>query len=358
MNKLFNNKPIFTDSAWALLALTRFCLAFIVMLYIGHLSHFVHFAEYPMLFEKITNLGGRAAVVGFLFISGISIGYSYFQKKEGFLKRRFLRIYPLYFFAVLFAVFLQYFIGSPYQLPGVTMVAVGDLTSLANFLLLQGILSIDITYNSPLWSISVEFFLYLMVPLLFKLRLRYVYIVLIASMVLFTFEASIISQMDLYGVKIAIYAWPFILGFLISAKKQIKYTIPFLIMGVVSILYNVNLMPDKLCWLTFSAVVLTVFFSIYVNIKLSDRTIKVFNFLGTISYPMYLFHIPLYLLLYYLGVREAYVFVLLVIVIVVPINYILDDYLKKVFWKPLVNTIELIINGFKIKMDRFKISKA
>ena len=358
MKNLFYNKPTFTESTWALLAMTRFCLAFIVMIYIGHLSHFVHFSEYPLLFQKITDLGGRAAVVGFLFISGISIGYSYYHKKEGFLKRRFLRIYPLYFFAVLFAVFLQYFIGSPYQLPGVTMAAAGNLTSLANFLLLQGIISIDITFNSPLWSISVEFFLYLMVPLLFKLRLRYVFLVLIASMVLFTFEESILSQIDLYGVKIAIYAWPFILGFLISAKKQIKYTIPYLIIGVVSIIYNVNLMPDKLSWLTFSVVIIIVFFGMYVNIKLSDRIIKVFNFLGTISYPMYLFHIPLYLIFYYLGVREAYVFVLLVIVIVVPINYILDDYLKKVFWKPLANIIESIINGFKNKMDSFKISKA
>lgn len=357
MKNLFYSKPTFTESTWALLAVTRFCLAFIVMIYIGHLSHFVHFSEYPLLFQKITNLGGRAAVVGFLFISGISIGYSYYHKKEGFLKRRFLRIYPLYFFAVLFAVFLQYFIGSPYQLPGVTMVAAGNLTSLANFLLLQGIISIDITYNGPLWSINVEFFLYLIVPLLFRLRLRYVFLVLITSMLLFTFQESFIRQMDLYGAKIAIYAWPFILGFLIAAKKQIKYTIPFIVIGIVSIIYNVNLMPDKLCWLTFSVVVVIVFFSIYVNIKLSHRLIKAFNFLGTISYPMYLFHIPLYLLLYYYGVREALFFVSLVIIIVIPINYILDDYLKKIFWKPLVNNIEKYIKHFKNKSITIKTLK-
>lgn len=349
MNKIFYNKATFTESTWALLAITRFCLAFIVMIYIGHLSHFVHFSEYPLLFQKITNLGGRAAVLGFLFISGISIGHSYYQKKEGFLKRRFLRIYPLYFFAVLLAVFLQYFIGSPYQLPGVTMVAAGNLTSLANFLLLQGIISIDITYNGPLWSINVEFFLYLMVPLLFRFRLRYVFLVLIASMVLFTFQESFTTNMELYGAKIAIYAWPFILGFLISAKKQIKYTIPFIIIGIISVIYNDNLMPDELCWLTFLVSVLIVFFGMYVNVKLSDKTIKVFNFLGTISYPMYLFHIPLYLLLYYYGIREALFFVFLVIIIVIPLNYILDDYLKKIFWKPLVDNVEKYVTDFKTK---------
>jgi peptidoglycan/LPS O-acetylase OafA/YrhL len=339
MYKYFYKNPTFTDTTWAILSITRFFLAFIVMISIGHLTHLVHFSNYPLLFQKITSLGGKAAVMGFLFISGISIGYSYYKNEEGFIKRRFLRIYPLYFFAVLFAVFLQYYLGSPYELPGVTMVAAGNLTSLSNFLLLQGIASIDITYNGPLWSISVEFLLYLLVPLLFRFHLRYVFLVLITSMFLFTFQESIISEIELYGFKTAIYAWPFILGFLISAKKQIKYTIPFLIIGTGSIIYNVNLMQDRLCWFTFLSVVLVVFFSIYVNLNLSQRTRKILNFLGTISYPMYLFHIPLYLLLYYFGV----------FIIVIPINYVLDDYLKKVFWKPLVNTIEKQIKDFTSK---------
>jgi peptidoglycan/LPS O-acetylase OafA/YrhL len=103
-------------------------------------------------------LGGKAAVLGFLLISGISIGHSYYNSQSGFLKRRFLRVYPLYFFAVLFGVFTQYFLGSPYQLPNINMVAAGIGTSIGNFVLLQGIAVNTITNNGPLWSLGVEFF--------------------------------------------------------------------------------------------------------------------------------------------------------------------------------------------------------
>jgi peptidoglycan/LPS O-acetylase OafA/YrhL len=357
INNFFYKKATFTDSSWAILAFTRFLLAFLVMISLGHLTHLVVFSQYPLLLQKLTELAGKCAVIGFLFISGISIGYSYFNKEEGFLKRRFLRIYPLYFFAALFGIFLQYYFGTHHQFPGVGMKASGQLTSLANLLLLQGIAAITISYNGPLWSISVEFFFYLMVPLLFRIQLRYVYLILICSMIFFTFQESITSEIALYGARMALYAWPFILGFLISAKNKIKVTIPFLIIGTASIIYNDNLMPENLSWLTYVSVVLIVFFSLFVNINLTDKTKRVFNFLGDISYPMYLFHMPLYFLLSYLGLHEAYMFTLLVIIIVVPINYVFDDYLKKIFWKPLIDKIETLIKEFILKRYSNKISE-
>src|SRR5690349_8451883 len=144
-----------TESSWSILALMRFLLATIV--YVVHLHPFAK-SPLPFPFEEIAAFGGKAAVLGFLLISGVSIGYSYRLSKTGYLKRRFLRIYPLYFFAVLTAVFLQYFLGSPYQVLNWTMVSAGWRTSLANFFFLQEFLSIPVTYNFPLWSISIEVF--------------------------------------------------------------------------------------------------------------------------------------------------------------------------------------------------------
>jgi peptidoglycan/LPS O-acetylase OafA/YrhL len=213
MNKCFYKNPTFTDSTWALLAITRFCLAFIVMY--GHL-YFHVLGLKLMTFQFIFDLGGKAAVMAFLLISGLSIGYSYDKNNVGFIKRRFLRIYPLYFTAVLLGVFLQYYLKSPYELPNSTMVAAGNLTSVANFLLLQGITAITITYNGPLWSIGVEVFLYLMVPLLMLLRMRYIVIITLISMFAFTF----LDYDFLFGYSNFIWAWPFLIGFIISAKKK------------------------------------------------------------------------------------------------------------------------------------------
>lgn len=112
MNKYINSSPTFTSSTWALLAITRFFLALIVMLAVGHLNNF---AVMKMPLNYISIFGGSTAVVVFLMISGISVGYSLKKQKNNFLKRRFLRIYPLYFMAILGTVFLQYYLGSPYH---------------------------------------------------------------------------------------------------------------------------------------------------------------------------------------------------------------------------------------------------
>jgi peptidoglycan/LPS O-acetylase OafA/YrhL len=174
MKRLFYSTPTFTDSTWAFLAITRFFLAFIVMVSIGHLNNF---AVLDGALNYISLFGGKTAVMVFLMISGISVGSSFARNQTGFLKRRFLRIYPLYFVAIFGTVILQFYLGSPYLVQNTNFAVSGYLTSIANFLLLQGIVAIDISYNSPVWSLSVEVFLYLMLPLIFNLRLRWIYLI-------------------------------------------------------------------------------------------------------------------------------------------------------------------------------------
>ncbi|MEZ7503914.1 acyltransferase family protein [Flavobacterium sp. Arc2] len=351
MKNIFYKVPTFTDTTWSILAVTRFVLAFIVMY--GHLYfHILSFKVMP--YQFIFDLGGKAAVMVFLLISGISIGYSYARNSKGFIKRRFLRIYPLYFVAVLFAVFLQYYLGSPYELPNSTMLAAGNLTSIANFLLLQGIASITITYNGPLWSIGVEVFLYLMVPLLMLLRLRYILVITLISMYAFTF----MDYDFLYGYGDLIWAWPFLIGFIISAKKQPLFAFPLLGLSIFIVSYQQKIFAESLSVMLSSCSILFILIAMYLKLDFT-KNMKIFlNFLGTISYPIYIFHFPLYLLLYHLGVRESYVFIGLVILLSIIINYIFDDWLKKIFWKPLVNKLDSQLNEYKIKSISIKNLKA
>lgn len=343
--------PTFTSSTWALLAITRFFLAFIVLY--GHL--YAQILGYNAGSNQfILDLGSKAAVMVFLLISGISIGHSYAENKRGFLKRRFLRIYPLYFVAVLFAVVLQFYLGSPYKLPNSTMFAAGHLTSIANFLLLQGVASISITYNGPLWSIGVEVFLYLMVPLLIYLRLRYIIIITLMSMFVFTF----LDYDFLFGYINFVWVWPFLIGLIIATKKQPLYAFPLLVISIIIVFYQKKVFGDSLSVLTTSLGIIVCLIAMYVKLNLSKKMMKLFNFLGTISYPIYVFHLPLYILLYHIGIRESYLFLCLVILLCIPINYIFDDWLKKIFWKPLVNAIEKEIKEFKFKQISNKISKA
>ncbi|MEZ7498695.1 acyltransferase [Flavobacterium sp. Arc3] len=356
MKNIFYKVPTFTESTWALLAITRFCLALVVMVSIGHLSNFAHEGD---IFNNLSNFGGKTAVMVFLMVSGISVGYSFDKNKIGFFKRRFLRIYPLYFMAVLGTVFLQYYLGSPYPVNNMHFVAAGNATSIANFLLLQGIFSLNIMYNVPVWSLSVEVFLYLLLPLFFAIRLRYLYLIVVISLFFYFYHAHLYS-ISLYGVQHLMYAWPFILGFLIAVRKQFWRIIPLVLIGACGIYYNFlkETVFEKYSFVWFLISVLIIFIILFSKISLSKNTKTIFNFLGTISYPMYLIHIPLYLLLYHLGIRESYLFVGLAILLCIPFNYIFDDWLKKIFWKPLVNKLDSQLNEYKIKSISIKNLKA
>jgi peptidoglycan/LPS O-acetylase OafA/YrhL len=83
---------------WKVLAGLRFFLAWIVVCY--HLKNFIpdYGKDFLCTFGK---LNGLTAVLGFLLISGYSIAHSLTKNPEGFYNRRFLRIYPLYFCAVI-----------------------------------------------------------------------------------------------------------------------------------------------------------------------------------------------------------------------------------------------------------------
>jgi peptidoglycan/LPS O-acetylase OafA/YrhL len=356
MKKYFYSEPTFTSSTWALLAITRFFLAFIVMIGNGHLDKFTDVGK---LFSVIREFGGKAAVIVFLMISGISVGRSIMKNKDGFLKRRFLRIYPLYFSAVLVTVFLQYYLGSPYLVRETNYVVAGLMTSMSNFLLLQGIASLTILYNGPLWSIGVEFFLYLILPILYVLRLKYVYLIATLSVIFYIAHSHLFS-ISLYGIQHIMYAWPFIIGFLIAVKKQFWGVIPLILMGSLGMYYNFTM--EVVCekysfiWLLLTVTIVLCF--IYVKIDLSKNVKIVFNYLGTISYPLYLFHIPLYFILYHIGIQYDYIFVTLSILLCIPINYIFDVWLKKIFWEPFVENIDARIKEFKIKRISNKTLKA
>ncbi|AWG22198.1 hypothetical protein FFWV33_12075 [Flavobacterium faecale] len=341
MKKYFYATPTFSESTWAILAVTRFLLAFIVM--------YSHFYAYVFGFNVGTNqfiidLDAKAAVMAFLLISGISIGYSYDKNKKGFFRRRLIRIYPLYFIAVLFGVVLQYYLNSPFELPNTTMVPAGYLTSIANFLLLQGIIAITIPFNGPLWSIGVEFLLYLMVPFLSHLRLRYLVVITLISMIAIIF----FNHSYLYGYTTLLWAWPFIIGLIITVKKQPSYAFILLGLSLLVVNFQNEVFRDNLSVVTASVSIIICLLAMYAKLNFSTKTKNIFNYLGMISYPLYVFHLPLFLLMYSVGLREQYLFISLVILLCIPINYIFDTYLTKIFWKPMILKVENIIKKIRV----------
>ncbi len=323
-------RPVFSESYWTVLAGLRFVLAAIVA--VGHMAWF---ATLPPAMGVVRLLGGRSAVLGFLLISGISIGHSYAERPEGYFKRRFLRIYPLYCVAVCFSQFLAFALSYRYALPGITLLGSGLKTAIANLFFLQGFLAVAISFNGPLWTLSVEVFYYVLAPWLARRRPLFIAGLIVVSMALFLF---VLKPWDYMGVIAMRYGWPWLIGFLFAYKGQRGRAAAFALLGVLVTAANKVDTAEPLSWATFAVPVAIAFCPGVFRVP--DRMRKPLNYLGELSYPLYLFHVPLYLFLYrYAGIRQAWMFLLLAVLLTAVLNQVIDHWLKDRFWKPVLRLI-------------------
>ncbi len=194
---------------WSLLALARFALAFVVAS--AHLTEFVPlgwlaFVPWFGMFEP---------VLCFLLISGYSIGHSYGKESQGFLLRRAWRIYPIYIGAIVLTCFA---IPQPWGSGAVTV---------AQNLLFLNQLTTERSFVGPAWSLSLEAWLYCLTPLLWRLRTEHLRAVMWASFFAFCGYEICRSAIGLpyyvglsYGLTLPFLAFIWLGGFLLAREPS------------------------------------------------------------------------------------------------------------------------------------------
>ncbi|MES2428795.1 MAG: acyltransferase [Bacteroidota bacterium] len=135
----------------------------------SYLARYTHIA----IIDQLDNFGAQYAVPLFFLISGYCIHLSnlkYINKGKSlplkaYYKRRFLRIYPPYLFALIFAIATNYFTygkSSTYE----------DI--IVHIFSLQGFtVKYFNTINVVLWTISIEIAFYLIYPIFYYIRSKY-----------------------------------------------------------------------------------------------------------------------------------------------------------------------------------------
>lgn len=140
---------------------------------------------FPMVGGKINEMTpalGRAYlfVDMFFILSGLVLALNYFDEFQklsvgrvrSFLKKRFLRIYPLHLVTLCLLVIL--FWGLDFKLEGEMSILTNKTTLLLNAMLLHSSGLLDqgcfncTSWNYPSWSISVEWIGYLFLPFIFR----------------------------------------------------------------------------------------------------------------------------------------------------------------------------------------------
>lgn len=280
---------------WSLLAGLRFFLASIVLM-----THVGYFCEAPWA----AALGAPAfeAIAGFLLVSGYSIGHSYAAKPDGFFLRRAERIYPAYASGLLLAILA-------FGWPGLGLLFV-------NILFLNQLLT-DTSFLQPAWSLSLEVWLYLLTPLLARWRTRTLWGLVTVSFVAFILYSLLRPLLHLpdfagvgFGGNLLLLSFFWIAGFILSTRDDKPRALLIIALGgaaylglILAIQAAHQFKHDRLGqllaldlpslgWRGMVLALAIVAFMLIVQGKLGDRRSRLLNWLGDISYPLYLVHVP------------------------------------------------------------------
>lgn len=325
---------------WHALALTRFLLSFIVVS-----AHVVTEVSNPGPLKWINNFGAFNAIIGFLLISGLSIGSSIVKNKESYFSRRVQRIYPVY----LASIVLQYLITPE----DISIIFVS--TIIINLFFLNQII-VPTSYVGPAWTLALEVWLYSLAPLLLKQSYRFLLTTVIVSFIsycLYTcgrtlFDWPFYSGVS-YGLNLLLLSFIWVIGFMLAIftnkTKETSILIGillichFLLTIFISFAYRIKhdqvnffLSQDTIKH-TFEIVCLICVYIVVVgnrNLpKLSSFNKKLFNFLGNISYPLYLTHSSILTLCENFHISNWFLVILFCLITATIVYWLFDFYSKK-----------------------------
>ena len=250
----------------------------------------------------------------FFVLSGFVISLNYQYRISNikdliiFQKKRFLRLYPLHFLTLILIIFIiffefikEYLIGNTGDLPASEKFVLNEF--LANLLLVHNIILDKLSFNTPSWSISSEFYVYLLFAILILLlnkdKKKIIFISIIISAISFYYLLDN-SFNTKHGFIRCTYS--FFLGVLIfniydmNKLKFPSFITKILILIIIIIMINFKIVDDEIninifMPLIFSLLILSLVSSKEDMIKkiLINKNIVL---LGTIRFGIYMLHVP------------------------------------------------------------------
>jgi peptidoglycan/LPS O-acetylase OafA/YrhL len=332
---------------WSVLAALRFLLASIVA--VAHLPNFTPIGGWSL----IVRFGPFEAVLGFLLISGYSIGASYIKEPNGFIQRRIKRIYPIYLASI--ALTCVAFVLNHSAMPPVWEV-------IANVLFLNQIVTTT-SFVVPAWSLALEFWLYCLTPLLFLAKDA-----TLKKLVWFSFAAFVayICGRTLFhwqwfffagvgaGLNLLLLSFIWITGLRLARHRDdplpiLKDVAVFFAghmalaaviqfgwrwkHGDPSAFFTADLL-DFVCQASTLAVVWWAFVRLLTYPGKPAAPSTLLRWLGDISYPLYLVHFPIYFLLKRAGLTSPVLYFLLACAASAALYKVLDRYSQRRHLRP------------------------
>jgi peptidoglycan/LPS O-acetylase OafA/YrhL len=265
------------SARWDVLAGLRFVLAFIVL--ISHLHLF--YAQFAWI-NEVFRFSAFTAVLCFLVISGYSISHSVANGTQGFYRRRFLRIYPLYLCALVATVAHQLLVPG-----GIHQINVPNL--LGNVFFLQTFLVMPLVSNEVVWTLAVEVGCYLAAPLLCLAALS---AGLFAAYPHTHWRVNYYA-FNLHGEALLFLGWAWLAGFIFYRHRESQSSALYLLAAMVGLTTLNNMFTGPYQHFTILLTVLCLAGG--GNFSMPAPIQKMLRFSGDLSFPLYLIHMPIFL---------------------------------------------------------------
>ena len=339
---------------WSLLALLRFSLALIVA--VGHLGGYAPLG----VLAWISQLGSLEAILGFLLVSGYSIGASYRKAPSGFYLRRAWRVYPVYLGATLLT-----YAATPTDLT-LSLVAV----SVVNLLFLNQLVTAT-SYVGPAWSLSLEVWLYALTPILARMARSRIVLLIVCSCAAYAVDTCGRTLFhwpyfawQAFGVNLLTLSFAWLLGYLLAnspaVEKQVLRWIAFALCGhmvlaaLIQFGYRLKHQALGAYWLDDapefmmrSITLVLVWCCLRYAVMPREgkaRRSSWMAFLGDSSYPLYLTHIPVGIICQKLGIDSAFLMLGVMLMTSAVFYLALDSYSRG---REKRMTVELNRPGFR-----------
>ncbi len=272
---------------------------------------------------------GLAAVMGFLAISGYSIAASLQREGRGFYFRRALRIVPLYIFLLTLSAVIPHLLGNEFRGNSGKLYTAPDLkTFVLNLLFMQGIFAENLSSNPIVWSLPIEVFFYLVAPSLMRLKIHGLGGLIAASGILYVVAVRVYPSEMKYGLATACLGWSWLLGLL--ARRMIGRRHTFVVVlcaGLVILSLNNRYMLSywPVTWIVTAGCI-----EFANRAPYSRNLATMLTQLGDCSYPFYLAHLLVYMVLdVFCSNHSAWVYLLITLFVSSLIDRLYDRPVKR-----------------------------
>ncbi len=265
-----------------MLAAVRFLMALAVVAY--HMPVVRSSDNVPILVE----FGGLGCICGFLAISGYSIAHSITKQPKGFFVRRAWRILPIYYATMLFAVLPYLFTKGlpPFRFP------FPDFTTselVGSIFFLQCFATEKIPVFGPSWTLAVEWWFYMAAPLFVRARPWMLWVIVGISLVVQKeglAHGFFPVHDSKWGMPAMMLLWAWLSGFLFYRAPGWSAFLVVLV-GFHAVSRWVDRSPAPYL---IAAVAVVSAKSLPPMPRFLARAL---NYLGDLSYPLYLVHVPM-----------------------------------------------------------------